>query len=113
VSAQWRAAGSYGTIGLELVLCLMVGLFGGRWLDGKLGTDPWLSVVGFCFGLAAGAKAIHRGWKEMQEVTAREEREEGNPQPRYDPDDEKPDSDRRGQETPNGNHDAPPDDQPK
>ena len=89
MSAQWKAAGSYGTIGLELVLSLMVGLFGGRWLDGKWGTEPWLTVIGFCFGLAAGAKAIHRGWKEMQEVTAREEREEGNPQPRYDPDEEK------------------------
>lgn len=87
--AAWKAGGSYGTIGLELVLCIMVGLFGGRWLDGKLGTEPWLGVVGFCFGLAAGAKAIHRGWKEMQDVTAREEREEGNPQPRFDPDEEK------------------------
>ena len=85
----WKASGSYGTIGLELVLCILVGLFGGRWLDGKLGTEPWLAVVGFFFGLAAGAKAIHRGYKEMQQATLREEREEGNPAPRFDPDDEK------------------------
>jgi F0F1-type ATP synthase assembly protein I len=109
VSAQWKAAGSYGTIGLELVLCLMIGLFGGRWLDGKWGTEPWLTVVGFCFGLAAGAKAIHRGWKEMQAVTAQEEREEGNPQPRYDPDEGKGDKDDEDRER----RDIAPDDRPE
>lgn len=85
----WKASGSYGTIGLELVLCILVGLFGGRWLDGKFGTEPWLAVLGFFFGLAAGAKAIWRGYKEMQAATEREEREEGNPAPRFDPDEEK------------------------
>jgi ATP synthase protein I len=81
VAKEWKAFGSYGTIGLEFVLSIMLGLFGGRWLDGRLGTGPWLAIIGFGLGVAAGFKAIHRGWKEMQQITAQEEREEGNPAP--------------------------------
>jgi hypothetical protein len=80
---EYKALGSFGTLGLEIVLCILLGLFLGRWLDGKLGTEPYVSVVGFLFGLAAAVKAIVRTWKEMQKETAREEREQGNPAPMY------------------------------
>ncbi len=81
---EYRAVGSWGTLGLEIVLSVMLGFFGGRWLDARFGLAPWLSLVGFVFGCAAAAKAIHRTWAEMQAVTAREEREQGNPSPAYD-----------------------------
>jgi len=81
---NWRGIGSFGTLGLEIVLCIALGFFGGRWLDGKLGTDPYLSVVGFFFGLAAAVQSIMRATKEMQAEAEREEREQGNPRPRYD-----------------------------
>lgn len=80
---DWKAVGSYGTVGLEVVLCIMVGLFVGRWLDGWLGTEPILTVLWFFFGLGAAGKAVHRTWKEMQAVAAREEREQGNPAPLF------------------------------
>jgi ATP synthase protein I len=80
---EYKAVGSWGTLGLEIVLSIMVGFFGGRWLDGRFGTGPWISVVGFFFGCGAAGKAIHRTWQEMQAVTAREERERGNPAPLY------------------------------
>src|SRR5688572_15326738 len=95
---QWKAAGSFGTIGLEVVLCMLAGFFGGRWLDGKLGTEPYLAVVGFFFGIAAGAKALLRGWREMQEITAREEREQGNPAPLPDAEEESDEAERRAAE---------------
>ena len=88
---EYRAVGSWGTLGLEIVLSVMLGFFGGRWLDGRLGTAPWLSLLGFFFGCGAAGKAIHRAWKEMQAVTTREEREQGNPTPRYEkPEDHDP-----------------------
>ena len=80
---EYRAVGSWGTLGLEIVLSVMIGFFGGRWLDARFGVGPWLSLVGFFFGSAAAAKAIHRTWAEMQRVTTREEREKGNPSPVY------------------------------
>lgn len=97
---DWKAVGSYGTVGLEVVLCILVGLFLGRWLDGKLGTDPYLSVLWFFFGLGAAGKAVFRAWKDMQAVAEREEREQGNPAPRFDDrkarqDERAPDDDRR------------------
>ncbi|WP_437674354.1 AtpZ/AtpI family protein [Sorangium sp. So ce131] len=97
---EWKAVGSYGTVGLEVVLSILVGLFIGRWLDAKLGTDPYLSVLWFFFGLGAAGKAVHRSWKEMQAVAAREEREQGNPAPLYDErrprqDERAPEDDRR------------------
>ena len=36
------------------------GFGGGFWLDGVLGTKPWLSFVGFFFGLAAGVLNVYR-----------------------------------------------------
>ncbi|WP_437588765.1 AtpZ/AtpI family protein [Sorangium sp. So ce1000] len=97
---DWKAVGSYGTVGLEMVLSILVGLFIGRWLDAKLGTDPYLSVLWFFFGVGAAGKAVFRAWKDMQAVAAREEREQGNPAPRYDDrkarqDDRATDDDRR------------------
>ncbi|WP_437723260.1 AtpZ/AtpI family protein [Sorangium sp. So ce861] len=81
---DWKAVGSYGTVGLEVVLCILVGLFIGRWLDAKLGTEPYLAVLWFFFGLGAAGKAVHRAWREMQAAAAREEREQGNPAPMFD-----------------------------
>ncbi len=54
---------SYATVGLEFGLSLLVGLFGGRWLDQKLGTANWLTFIGFGFGMAAGYRAIYRAAK--------------------------------------------------
>ncbi len=76
-----RGLGGYGTLGLEIVLSILLGLFGGRWLDGRFGTEPWLSVVGFFFGAAAAVRAIQRVVRDMRRETEREEREQGNPRP--------------------------------
>lgn len=81
---EWKGVGSFGTVGLEIVLSIGIGLFGGRWLDSKFDTAPYLAVVGFFFGVAAAVKAIVRTTKEMQREAAREEREEGNPAPLFD-----------------------------
>jgi F0F1-type ATP synthase assembly protein I len=82
---EYKALGDFGTLGLEIVLSIVVGVFGGRWVDAKLGSAPAFLIVGFICGVGAAGKAILRAWKEMKEVTAREEREQGNPAPRLDP----------------------------
>lgn len=81
---DWRGVGSFGTIGLEIVLYIALGFFGGRWLDEKFGTAPYLGGIGFVFGLAASIKALMRAHAEMQALAAKEEREQGNPRPMYD-----------------------------
>jgi F0F1-type ATP synthase assembly protein I len=47
-------------LGFELVAPLLAGLFGGRWLDGRLGTAPWLVLVGAVTGAAAGMWSVYR-----------------------------------------------------
>jgi len=47
-------------LGFELVVPLLVGLFGGQWLDRRLGTAPWLLLVGVLLGAAAGGLNMYR-----------------------------------------------------
>ena len=80
---EYKGVGSFGTLGLEIVLCVLVGFFGGRWLDDKLHTAPWLTLVGFVAGGGAAVKALLRAMKQMQAITEREERRRGNPPPAF------------------------------
>jgi F0F1-type ATP synthase assembly protein I len=84
MAKEWNAVGGVATIGLEVVLSIVFGLFAGKWLDAKLHTGPYLAILGFLLGTAAAVKAIVRTWKQMQDAAAREEREQGNPTPRED-----------------------------
>ena len=76
---DWKALGNYGTLGMEIALSVVVGLFGGQWLDKKLGTGGVLTWVGFAYGLAAAARAIYRAVRksnrEAEEADRREQEE--------------------------------------
>jgi ATP synthase protein I len=56
----WQLIGQLSTIGMSFVFAIVLGFGGGFWLDGLLGTKPWLSFVGFFFGLAAGVLNVYR-----------------------------------------------------
>ena len=57
---QLRTFGSVGTLGFEMVLSVLVGYFGGQWLDAKFGTHPWLTGLGVVAGVGAALKSVHR-----------------------------------------------------
>ncbi len=44
--------------GWNLLISIIVLGFFGRWLDGKLGTEPWLLIVGILLGIAVGFKGL-------------------------------------------------------
>jgi len=46
-------------IGITVVVCIAIGFFLGRWLDGLLGTSPWLFLVFLLFGIGAAFKAVY------------------------------------------------------
>lgn len=52
----WKFAHS----GLELAGALLLGLWLGYKLDGRLGTMPWLTLAGALLGLAAGFFLVGR-----------------------------------------------------
>lgn len=78
-----KALGGYGTIGLEVVLSILFGLWIGTKLDDWLGTAPYMAVIWFAFGCAAAGRSIYRSWKTMQAAAKKEEQEEGNPAPLF------------------------------
>ena len=57
---MWRIAGFTGAVGLEIAAAICIGALGGRFLDRKLGTDPWLTYLGFAAGIGAALKALVR-----------------------------------------------------
>ncbi len=40
-------------LGLTLAVTVLAGLGAGYWLDARLGTRPWLLLLGACLGVAA------------------------------------------------------------
>jgi hypothetical protein len=67
---DWKGIGSYGTVGLEMVLSVLFGLFAGRWIGEKAGSASWGALIGFGFGVAAAARAMMRAYRQMQHQTA-------------------------------------------
>lgn len=55
-----RMIGQLSTVGLAFVFAIALGFGGGYWLDLKLGTKPWLTLIGFAMGLAAGVLNVVR-----------------------------------------------------
>jgi ATP synthase protein I len=76
VKQDWKGVGRYGTVGLELALSVLVGLFGGQFLDKYFGTAPWLTLIGTGYGIAAGVRALYRAaqraTREAEELDQRE-----------------------------------------
>ncbi len=46
-------------VGLQFAASILVFLFLGKWLDGKLGTAPWLMVIGVFLGAAGGMYSMY------------------------------------------------------
>jgi ATP synthase protein I len=57
---QLQTVGRVGSIGIEMGLALCLGYFGGQWLDGRLGTAPYLTFLGARLGLVAGLKSLYQ-----------------------------------------------------
>lgn len=64
-------AAEYAGAGLQFAGAILLFLFVGRWLDGRLGTEPWLLLLGVFTGASAGFYTLYR-----QLVTTPRKREE-------------------------------------
>ena len=50
----------YGSLGLEMAASVLIGTFIGYWADKWLGTRPWILIIGFVLGAAAGFRNLYR-----------------------------------------------------
>ncbi|MCX7598989.1 MAG: AtpZ/AtpI family protein [Armatimonadetes bacterium] len=58
--SSWASVGGLAITGTVMGVCVALGLAGGYWLDRKLGTGPWLAVVGLLVGVAAAFRELLR-----------------------------------------------------
>jgi ATP synthase protein I len=65
---QLNALARLASVGIEFSLSTLIGLLGGRWLDGKLGTQPWLMIVGLVLGVVAGGRSLVRAARQANEA---------------------------------------------
>jgi F0F1-type ATP synthase assembly protein I len=69
-------AGSFAGLGLQFALTILAFLYIGNWLDRKLGTAPWLLLLGVFIGAAGGFYSLYRA------LTASRRREQRDPRER-------------------------------
>jgi F0F1-type ATP synthase assembly protein I len=55
-----QATSRYSYLGIFFGVAVCLGYFGGRWLDGKWHTQPWLGLAGLLIGVAAGFRELYR-----------------------------------------------------
>lgn len=72
---RFQGVGAYATVGLDFALAVVIGLLPGLWLDKKLGTHGWMTIIGLLFGVAAGFNLLWKAARRMREETEREDRE--------------------------------------
>lgn len=69
----------YAGLGLQFAASVVLFLYAGQWLDRRLGTEPWLMIIGVFTGAGASFYSMYRklmAIQEREERIARERREE-------------------------------------
>jgi ATP synthase protein I len=64
--STWKALGELSSMGIAMVLATVIGLGVGYALDRWLGTNPWLTLIGLGFGIAAGFVILFRTVKATE-----------------------------------------------
>ncbi len=61
-------------LGLTIVVAILLGFYGGQWLDDRLGTDLIFTIVGLLAGLGAGFRSAY---EIMKGILARDTNKDG------------------------------------
>ncbi len=71
----------FGAIPFQLAFSLLAGVYGGEWLDKKLGSAPWLLITGVFLGAGLSFYSIYEKLTAAQarDDAAREERRKEQP----------------------------------
>jgi ATP synthase protein I len=75
---QGPDAGDLAGVGLGFAASILLFFFLGRWLDDRLGTEPWLLILGVFVGLAAGFWSMYRRLV-VEPATKKTEKDERKP----------------------------------
>lgn len=67
---EFRAWTRASAVGIEFSIAVVACLLFGWWLDGKLGTEPWLTLAGLGLGSLVGFRAL---WRVAQDSHTEED----------------------------------------
>ncbi len=59
---RFQGYGMLGVVmsaGATMAASVAIGYFIGNWLDNRFGTKPWLTIIMFLLGTAAGLKSLY------------------------------------------------------
>ena len=59
---------SLTSVGIEMAVSVVIGLFAGQWLDRKAGTEPLFLILCLLIGCAAAGKAVWRAVKRADRM---------------------------------------------
>ncbi len=74
--STYRALGLTSGIGFVMAACLAGGYFGGRYLDSKFGTEPWLLIASLLLCLTVGVVEICNMLKKAMKELERKDLED-------------------------------------
>jgi ATP synthase protein I len=69
-----RSLMGYSTVGIEMGLCVAIGIALGYFLDKRFDTYPYLSIVCMIFGVLAAFKTIFVLLKKIEKENERDQR---------------------------------------
>jgi ATP synthase protein I len=64
--SPWQEFAQYGSLGITMVISTVGCYFLGYWLDKKLGTSPYLSLIGLFLGISAGFYQLYKITKRAE-----------------------------------------------
>lgn len=70
----------FAGLGAAFAVTILVGLFGGQWLDRRLGTAPILTIAGLFVAAAAAFYSMYRQLVLKQRKAAAQAAREGSPE---------------------------------
>ena len=63
-----KALGYISTVGIAMALSIALGALIGHYLDKVFGTQPWLTIVFLCFGIAAAFRNLYILYKKAKSL---------------------------------------------
>ncbi|WP_019121077.1 AtpZ/AtpI family protein [Brevibacillus massiliensis] len=60
IDKPWQAIGLVSVIGVDMAVCVIAGVWIGKYMDGLFGTKPWLLLAGLLVGLGVGLYSVYR-----------------------------------------------------
>ena len=63
------------SFGIAMAIRLVIGYYGGQWLDEKLGTDPWITLVGILLAIGLSFHHLISEFSKMEKEEKRKKEE--------------------------------------